>query len=238
MTRFQPDENWLFDELIIDEGQDFQADWKDNLLKLLRPHGKAWWLEDPMQKLYRRPDVELPGWVTLRSNINYRSPQDILESLSNLIPLPNPIESGSPLTNSHVGIITYADTAGLIDQTKRSITQCIALGYKRDMIAVITFKGRENSALIKFDKLGPFEMRSFTGRYDLLGAPIFSEGDILIESVYRFKGQAAPCVILTEIDFQALDEITIRKLFVGVTRAAMKLVMIMSEKSAKSLLAT
>ncbi len=236
MCEFKPGEDWLFDEIIIDEGQDFLTEWKDNLLKLLRPDGKAWWLEDPMQKLYRRPDVELLGCVTLRSNTNYRSPQDILNSLTNLIPLPHQIESRSPLTDSDVDIVTYSDTAALIDQTKRAITQCIAKGFQRDMIAVVTFRGRDKSALTAYDKLGPFELISFTGNYDLLGTPIFSKGDILIESVYRFKGQAAPCVILTEIEFEELDEITIRKLFVGATRATMKLILVMSEKSARILI--
>ncbi len=235
-TVFLPDEAWLFDELIIDEGQDFQSEWKDNLLKLLRPNGKAWWLEDPMQKLYRRPEVELPGWITLRSDMNYRSPRDILSSLAELIPLPMQIQSGSPLTGSEVDIFTYTDTAQLAEQTKRAITQSIAQGYKRDMIAVITFRGREGSTLSAWDRLGPFKLRHFSGNYDLLGNPLFTEGDILVESVYRFKGQAAPCVILTEIDFKELDEITIRKLFVGATRASMKLVMVVSEASAKLLL--
>ena len=227
----------MFDELIIDEGQDFKTEWKDNLLKLLRPNSKAWWLEDPMQKLYQRPDIELTDWVTLRSNTNYRTPRDILENLSQLIPLSTPIEEGSPLSGSDVDILTYTDTATLIEQTKRAITQCIALGYKRDMIAVVTFRGRENSALAAYDKLGPFSLKKFTGGYDLLGNPVFTEGDILVESVYRFKGQAAPCVILTEIDFREMDEIIIRKLFVGATRATMKLMLVMSEDTTNVLLA-
>ena len=236
MNEFQPDETWLFDELIIDEGQDFQSEWKDNLLKLLRPFSKAWWLEDPMQKLYERPDVELPGWVTLQSDTNYRTPKDILDNLSLLITLPSPVISGSPLTDTGMDILTYSDHAGLLENTKHAITQCIGQGYKREMIAVITFRGRERSALTAYDKLGPFELRKFTGTYDLLANPIFSSGDILVESVYRFKGQAAPCIILTEIDFEGLDEITIRKLFVGATRATMKLVMVMSDRSASQLL--
>jgi hypothetical protein len=236
LTGFVASNDWLFDELIIDEGQDFQAEWKDNLLKLLRPNGKAWWLEDPMQKLYRRPDVELPGWVTLRSDTNYRTPRDILDSLAQLIPLPTQIESGSPLTGSDVEILTYADTSQLIEQTKRAITQCIGAGYKRDMIAVVTFRGREHSALSSYDRLGPFDLRHFSGNYDLLGNPLFTDGDILIESVYRFKGQAAPCVILTEVDFEVMDEISIRKLFVGATRATMKLVLVISDTSAKLLI--
>lgn len=236
MTGFQPGEDWRFDELIIDEGQDFQAEWKDNLLKLLRPDGRAWWLEDSMQRLYKRPSVELPGWVTLRSDTNYRTPRDILDNLSQLIPLSTPIVSGSPLTGSEMDILTYSDNAELLEKTKRAITQCIAQGYKRDMIAVITFRGREHSVIAAYDKLGPFELVKFTGNYDLLGNPIFTSGDILLESVYRFKGQAAPCVILTEIDFESLDEITIRKLFVGATRATMKLVLVISDQAANQLL--
>ena len=71
--------------------------------------------------------------------------------------------------------------------------------------------------------------------YDLLGNPEFSAGDVLIESVYRFKGQAAPCVILTEIDFETLDDAALRKLFVGATRATMKLVLIASERAVRQL---
>ena len=236
MTHFKPNDEWLFDDLIVDEGQDFHTEWKDNLLKLLRPNGRAWWLEDPMQKLYHRPDVELSGWITLRSDTNYRTPRDILGSLAHLIPLPSQIEAGSPLTGSDVDVLTYADTSELIEETKRAITQCIAMGYKRDMIAVITFRGREQSMLSGYDKLGPFNLRHFSGNYDLFGNPIFTEGDIAIESVYRFKGQSAPCVILTEIHFDELDEMTIRKLFVGATRATMKLTLIVSNDAAQLLL--
>lgn len=67
MVGYAPGADWLFDELIVDEGQDFQPAWRDALLKLLRPAGRAWWLEDPMQNLYGRPPVELPGWVVLRA---------------------------------------------------------------------------------------------------------------------------------------------------------------------------
>jgi len=234
--QLQPTADWLFDEIIIDEGQDFTTEWKDNLLKLLRTDGKAWWLEDPMQKLYRRPDVDLKGWVTLRSDSNYRTPRDILENISSLISLPSPIDACSPLSGSDVQIFTYSDTAGLIEETKRAITQGIAQGYKRNMIAVVSFRGRDKSSLAAFDKLGPFSIKRFNGTYDLLGNPIYSDGDILIESVYRFKGQAAPCVILTEVDFEELDEITVRKLFVGATRASMKLILVLSDRSANFLI--
>ena len=58
------------------------------------------------------------------------------------------------------------------------------------------------------------------------------DGDILIDSVLRFKGRAAPCVILTEIDFEQLDDKAVRRLFVGATRATMKLILVVAESSA------
>ncbi len=233
-----PPEEWRFDELIVDEGQDFRAEWLPNLLRLLAPKGRAWWLEDPMQNLYGRPPTALPGWVTLRSETNYRSPRDILSGLARLGLMPAHIEGGSPLTGAELDILTYADTdtRGMIDQTKKALAQGLAAGFKRPQMAIVTFRGREHSQLLGFDRIGPYALKSFTGQYDLLGNPIYSEGEILTETVYRFKGQSAPCIVLTEIDFETLDEMAMRKLFVGATRASLKLVLVMSARAADCLM--
>ena len=185
-----------------------------------------------MQNLYDRPPVALPGWVTLRSDINYRSPQDILGTLNRLLPLAHPVEAGSPLAGSEVDILSYADADELVSRSVQAITRAIGVGFKRPHIALISYRGREHSALTPFTKLGPYSLRAPTGHYDLLGNPILSEGDILIDSVLRFKGRAAPCVILTEIDFEQLDDKAMRRLFVGATRATMKLTLVVSERSA------
>ena len=232
MADYQPDADWQFDELVIDEGQDFQPVWRDNLLKLLRPAGRAWWLEDPMQNLYGRPSVELPGWIVLRAQTNYRTPRDILGYLQHLVGPERPIESGSPLDGSDVEILTYTSHADLMDKTKTAITRGLGAGFKRDTISVVTYRGREHSSFTPLDKLGPHALKAFTGQYDLLGSPLYSEGELFIDSVHRFKGQSAPCIVFTEIDFAELDEAALRKLFVGMTRATMKLVMVISERAA------
>lgn len=229
---FDPPPEWLFDELIVDEGQDFREDWLPSLLKLLKPDGRMWWLEDPMQNLYGRPTLDLPGWVTLRSDTNYRSPNNIMASLRQLGVMPEHVDGGSPLTGSEVEILTYGDTKGMIEETKKALAQGLAAGLKRPQMAIVTWRGREHSQLLGFDQIGPHKLKSFTGHYDLLGNPIFGEGDILMETVYRFKGQAAPCIVFTEIDFDAYDESTMRKLFVGATRATMKLTLVMSDRAA------
>lgn len=229
---------WQFDVLIVDEGQDFSEAWRDTLLRLLKPDGRAIWLEDPMQNLYGRDPVALPGWVTLRSAANYRSPRQIVELLASLAPAGHQIDAASPFAGADIDVLSYpaGDNAQLFLQTKQAITRCLGAGFTRSDIALISFRGRENSALLNLDALGNHSLKSFDGTYDLFGNPVFREGELLVESVYRFKGQSAPAVIFTEIEFESLDEKNFRKLFVGMTRARLKLVLVLSEQVAGRLL--
>ncbi|QSI75263.1 nuclease-related domain-containing DEAD/DEAH box helicase [Niveibacterium microcysteis] len=223
---------WVFDEIIIDEGQDFSPAWRDAVLRLGRPGARCWWLEDPMQNLYAKPAIEMPGWVTLRSATNFRSPRAIVDMLNRLMPDALRQEPGSPIRGDAVSVVPYADRESLLEQTRRALTQAIGLGFERSQIALLSFHGRERSALVGLDRLGPIPLRHFTGRYDLLGMPEFSAGDVLCETVYRFKGQSAPCVILSEVDFAVLDDAALRKFFVGATRATMKLFVLASATAA------
>jgi len=76
--------------------------------------------------------------------------------------------------------------------------------------------------------LGAWTLRRFTGAFDAGGAPVWTEGDLLVESVRRFKGQAAAAVVLTECDFAELDAMNRRLLFVGLTRARVHLEWVLS----------
>lgn len=247
-----------YDVVIVDEGQDFTPAWRDAVLRFLRPEGRAYWLEDPLQNLYGRAPVDLPGWVTLHAHVNYRSPRDIVATIVPLLTRADAargsapsddskallaIEAASPLAGSELDIATWADgdpedsVRALFDVTMRAITRALAAGYRRSDIVVLTFAGREHSKLLAPPHapaaLGPHALRRFTGTYDLFGNPDYSEGDVLVETIYRFKGQSAPCVIFSEIDFDALDAKVVRKLFVGATRATTKLMLVMSERAAR-----
>lgn len=57
-----------------------------------------------------------------------------------------------------------------------------------------------------------------------------------MESVFRFKGQSAPAVILSEVDYSELSPLEKRKLFVGMTRAQMAVEIVVSESAEAVLL--
>ncbi len=78
------------------------------------------------------------------------------------------------------------------------------------------------------DRLESWTLRRFTGNYDEGGGAIWTEGQLLIDTVRRFKGQAAGAIVLTECDLVQLDPISRRLLFVGLTRARMHLEWVIS----------
>jgi len=139
--------DWLFDTVIVDEGQDFIEPWRDLALRHLKPEGRAIWLEDPLQNLYARAPVELPGWVRIKATSNYRSPRSVVRMLQNLLPEEFSIEAQGALQSSELVVLTYKDAAELTQQVKEGIRQCLAEGFKKADIAVVSFSGREKSLL-------------------------------------------------------------------------------------------
>jgi len=224
-----------FDVVIVDEGQDFAPAWRDLVLRHARPEARLLWLEDPLQNLYDHSPVALPGWVGLRATSNFRSPRPIVKFLQGLLPPDNHIEAAAPISSSEVDILSYADEDGLLQAVKDGFKQCYAAGFRKSDVVLLSFRGRDHSRLLSLAQIGPQTLRRFTGQYDLLGQPIYSQGDVLMESVYRFKGQSASAVVLAEIDFDTLDPRALRKLFVGATRATMKLVLVASTRAAQAL---
>ena len=221
--------------LIVDEGQDFSERWRDLALRHAGPDARVLWLEDPLQNLYGRAPVALPGWVSLRADSNFRSPRAVVRLLRELLPEGGAIEAASPIASSEVSFLVYQDEAQMAERVKEAIRLCYSEGFRKEDLAIVSWRGREHSRLIALERLGANTLKHFTGEYDLLGEPRYTAGDVLVESVYRFKGQSAPAVILAEMDFGELDQAALRKLFVGATRAMMKLVVVLSADADRAL---
>lgn len=232
LDNYRPSDDQMFDDLIVDEGQDFKPAWAANLLRLLRPCGKAWWLEDPLQNVYSRERMPFDGWVTIKSDANFRSPKRVLSGINEILALSPPIVSCSPIDGGDVEVLTYENQSELILRTVEALDRALELGFDPKHVALLSFRGRESSGLTPFTQIGKHTLRSpIQGKYDEFGNPEYSEGEITTDSVHRFKGQAAPCVVLTEIDFAQLDENSKIRIFVGATRATMKLILVISDRS-------
>ena len=217
------------DVMVIDEMQDLKAEWVAALLSRVREGGTVFLLEDPDQQLYLdREEFDLPDGIKITSHENFRSPRALVKLINGLSLTSADIESKSQHEGEIPDPIVYDTPDGLKHCTVIAIKRCIDRGFSLADIAVISMRGREKSILQKLDQLDSWTVKRFTGNFDDGGNPEWTKGELLVESVRRFKGQAAPAVVFTECDFTEMNAINRRLLFVGLTRARVHLEWVIS----------
>jgi hypothetical protein len=224
------------DLLILDESQDLNLDWVDALTQSLQPDGQLYVMGDSQQQLYEREPFSLDNAVQVRCMDNFRSPQRVVHMINKLGLTPEPVLARSAyageLPHFHIWEAGQSNAQGKLNECLVNLWQS---GYTPDQVAVISYRGMQQSEALRQNRLGGQATRRFTGQYDSAGNAQWSEGLLLAESLSRFKGQSAPAVVLCEVDFETLTERDKRKLFVGLTRAQMRMDVVLSERAARVL---
>lgn len=220
-----------YDLLVMDEGQDFDPLWVASLLRLLKPSGRLYLMEDEAQRLYERAAFDLTDAVTLTCNDNHRSPRAVCQVINALELVTPAILSKCPYQGEFPEFRDYDSDVTLVEQTEQAVVSLLEQGFSLEDIVILTGHGRSKSKLLNAERIGRFTTRRFTGSYTCNGDPVWSAGELMIESIYRFKGQSAPAVILSEVDFTELTAHERRKLFVGMTRAQLNLQLVMSTQA-------
>lgn len=191
----------------------------------------------PEPALYPREPLTLADAVHIRSQDNVRSPRQIVQTI-NLLGLtrqrvvPRCPEPGGPPDIRHY---SAQDPHGL-QELDRVLRQLMANGVAPQDMTVISFVGREHSRVLACETLADVPLCKFTGSFDPAGNAVWAGGQLLAETLYRFKGQAAPYVVLCKVDFAVLDDKERRKLFVGMTQAQWHLTMVVSASAEVALL--
>lgn len=235
LSKCDPD----LDLIVLDEVQDMQPEWVQAMLTRLRPDGKAVLLEDPEQQLYKdRAPFDIAEAVTITSNENFRSPRALVKLINGLHLTTTEVEALCAHEGELPDPIVYDAPERIAPCTVKAVERCMQRGFGLDDIAIVSMRGRERSVLQRLDRLGPWTLCHFTGEFDAGGAPIWTDGQLLIESVRRFKGQAASAVVLTECDLVQLDTMNRRLLFVGLTRARVHLEWVVSGGTSELLVQT
>lgn len=238
MTQAAPD----LDLLVIDEMQDFHAEWLEALISRLRPAGRLYLLDDPSQCLYPdRAEIDIADAVRVTAHENYRSPRKLVQTLNLLRLSATPLQACSPFEGEPPEFRSYAPDANdnshrsLLRQTLQAVQACLQRGFALQDIVVLCWRGRETSRLAGLAQLGDWRVTRFTGTYDASGEPHWSDGALRIETVRRFKGQSAQAVVLTEVDFTDLTPLHRNLLFVGLTRAQMHVEWVLSDRAQAAL---
>jgi hypothetical protein len=129
----------------------------------------------------------------------------------------------------------YPDGGSAVPQTEAAVRRLVALGHDPADIAVISLRGLTQSEVVRCDVLGGVPTRRFTGRYDNEGAAVCTDGPLVVDTVFRFKGRSADCVVLTEVDFVEWTDDLRRRLFVALTRARLRVDLVASERAGRAI---
>jgi hypothetical protein len=235
------EDDWKFDTLVVDEGQDFEPQWAEILQLFLRPNADILWLEDPDQKIRMQQDGNSaqvpsyskfgPGFVGYQARANFRSPETIARYI--LRALPFNFTPANALPGLGVGVHTYKQAE---DQKKRVaaiVTELLRTGFKHGDIAILSMRGLGRASFAQEARIGTFTLARPTGGYDLLGNQVFEKGQLRFDTVYRFKGQQAPAIILTDIEpNENRSDHTDRLLFAAMTRAMVRLELVARDGNA------
>lgn len=227
-------ESWQSDLLIIDEGQDIPPRSLEVLRRFLRPGGRLVWLEDPEQNLYGNAPVDLENAVELRLDECFRSPAAIVKVLNLLFPDSRPLVPVNPIQGQEPAFHITDKKELPVLLTKR-ITQLCEQGIYPKDIAIISLHGLQRSALNDTERLGNYQLTRFTGEYNAEGKQQWTEGDIVLDSIYRFKGNQRPFIFLIDADFTKIDEKTRRLFYCGMTRATLGLEIFLTPECEKAL---
>ncbi len=240
------------DLLLIDELQDFTADWLQILVSRVRVlqlpeeihppgHGPEglYLLDDPDQCLYPdREELDITEAVIVTCRDNHRSPRLVVDTINHLQLVQPPITARSPFPGEMPTFRTWksASVEAMKARTTEAVQACVNKGFQLNQIAVLSWRGMDRSQLLKLDQLGAWSGARYSGQLDDQQRPIHTQGLLRIETLRRFKGQSAPAIVLTEIDEESWTDLHRRMLFVGMTRASMHLEMVLSDRVEQQLM--
>ena len=187
-----------WDCLVVDEGQDFLADWYDILQLFVTEEATQLWLEDPLQNLRGTESIDFPGFITYRESGNFRTPLSIAGFIKGT--LEAEFEQRNLLPGLGVGVFDYETPADLPGLLERRLKELAKAGFGPDDIAIVSCHGTKSTALADVTQIGKHKLRKFTGKYDSNNKQIYTDGELNFDTIFRFKGQQAPCVILVDLD--------------------------------------
>ena len=218
-----------YDCLIVDEGQDFKADWYDILQLFLKEGATQLWLEDPLQNLRGTDPIPLPGFVTYRETANFRTPTSIASFIKATLDVD--FEQRNALPGLGVALYDYDQPVEIQHVLNSRVHELGKVGFKPEDIAIVSCCGMQSTALADFHQVGKHKLRKFTGDYNSRNEQIYTDGDLSFDTIYRFKGQQAPVVILVDMDDRLkLNEWTKGLLYCAMTRATVRLELVVQKE--------
>jgi superfamily I DNA and RNA helicase len=210
-----------YDAIVVDEGQDLDADdWK-LIERLSQSNRRLWVFHDPSQKLWldRQMPTEPFAKYRLRSQHRCAEPIAVLAALYQSEVTPRYDKSSASISlkssNDRRVVVTPCRTRKEVPRAlAEEIDQLLNEGFDRGNIAIVSLVSRtDRNAIAGLRTLG---------RHTVVRADDEAmRNEIVADSVYRFKGLERSAIMLTDLSLRKPEENLMRrpKMNVAITRA-------------------
>jgi archaellum biogenesis ATPase FlaH len=224
-------ENLLLDMLILDEGQDITDAQFRFVRQFLSTEGRLVVCKDANQQTLPDDCFRFTPTVTLRLTESYRCTPEILaftRMLTGMVP-----DSAATGVTVDPGTMlqSYRSVEDMVEYIANTVQLCLDAGLRLDQIIVLTAKAHSKSVFNEINRIGPWPLRWYAGSYTAQGQQIYRDGELAVDTLFRFKGMQRPAVILVEIDSDDWTEYRRRRLYSGCTRARIELKVLMTEQA-------
>ncbi|RLB76246.1 MAG: nerd domain protein, partial [Deltaproteobacteria bacterium] len=208
-----------YDAIIVDEGQDFRAEWWDVLPWLLHDpaNGILYIFYDDNQRVYRDRSpipIETAPYVLNENCRNTRRVFDVVSHFYQGQELPIVLgPEGQP-----VEVVEYNGEREGLTRLRKVLHRLLnENGFAPDEIAVLTARGSRSSRVLG-QRLGNVQL---TVRLPL------GPGEVFATTVRRFKGLERPAIVLCEVDETLSPDDAEALMYVGTSRARAYLVVLL-----------
>jgi len=207
-----------FHAIIVDEGQDFEAEWWTILeLALTDPaEGILYVFHDEAQRLSDGASAIPVGLAPIPLTRNIRNTQTIHGLASRFSSSQSEADGPEGRAVEFVELASPDQVVSTLSKILHRLTR--EDQFRAEEIAILTGRGRSATALAGLDRIGAFRCGPL---------PVLP-GVVAVDTIRRFKGLDSRVVVLVEIDHLVDDQ---RLLYVGTTRARTHLIVVASAET-------
>jgi hypothetical protein len=216
LKEMRSSEQWCYQHIIVDEGQDF-AEWNTLLYQLAKEkRGCCYIFYDKNQLVQKRDQLDWLNHFECRLTLsrNCRNTKKIAETSVSPIPFDRVhmrIESAA-LEGEQPKLFIFREEQEYISGLRKIIRHYEKQGFRQNQITILTLKTMEQSPLTKYLQRGGSELSGIV-------APDISQAVVSFTTARKFKGLEADIIILIDGDAQTFSSDEGRRLFyVGASR--------------------
>ena len=201
-------QDFPYDSVVIDEGQDFPDDCIEALEICTRKSFYVFYDKNQLVQKFKLPEWLDRAECRLKLHKNCRNTKQIAETVALSVRITDMKLPQYPVDGVSKPVFKIANPEQTQDAVRTLLRKIVGSGIKKNRIAILTVRTGNDSRLTGVQKLGDFSLCNTPGQ------------EVLFTTIRKFKGLEADAVILIDVTVDTfISEEMRRDFYVGISRA-------------------